>query len=61
MMKIYSVNLKSLLIIPFVLEGQQNSLLKLKKKHVIDESRKTPIGAILFFKMRQKVFPGKIC
>ena len=37
--------------LPFALEGHHKSLLK-------DE--KTPVAAILFFKMRPKIFPGKI-
>ena len=41
------MNLISVPIIPFALEGHQKSLLKVEK---------TPVAAILFFKMRPKIF-----
>ena len=47
----YPANLRSLPIKLFAPEGQQKSLLKVEK---------TPMAAILFFKMRPKIFPGKI-
>ena len=47
----YPANLRSLSIIPFALEGQQKSFLKVEK---------TPMAAILLFKMMSKIFPGKI-
>ena len=47
----YPANFRYLPVIPFALEGQQKSLLKVEK---------TPMAAILFFKMRPKIFPGKI-
>ena len=37
-----------------------NSLCSRGPTKLLAESRKTPVAAILFFKMRPKIFPGKI-
>ena len=37
-----------------------NNLCSRGPKKLLSESRKRPVAAILFFKMRPKIFPGKI-